>query len=85
MPATDHEKLKTLKEEIQLLSPHNALSLKTYIGEVIKTFNYQDLKLHGHLNELLLTLNTEEQPDPDNFNDIRKKLIYLIDTIVKDY
>lgn len=85
MSVSNHDKLKTLKEEIQLLSPNKSIALKEYISEVIKAFNYQDLKLHGHLNELLLTINTDEEPDVENFNDIRKKLLYLVDTIMSEY
>ena len=85
MSQTDKTALIKLKKEIQLLSPSESINLKELIGDVIKAFNYQDLKLHGHLNELLLTVNTDEEPDPENFNDIRKKLIYLIDTIMSEY
>ena len=85
MSQIDKPLLKSLKEEITELPTHQAVRLKQYINEVIKAFNYKDLKVHGHLNELLLTINTEQIPDRENFNDIRNKLIYLIDTIISDY
>lgn len=81
----DKTKLKSLKEAVIHLSAGQAIPLKQHISEVIKVFNYKDQKVHGHLNELLLTLNTDNGPDADNFNDIRKKLIYLIDTIIADH
>lgn len=81
----DKTKLISLKEAVINLLADQAILLKQHISEVIKAFNYRDLKVHGHLNELLLTLNTDSGPDADNFNDIRKKLIYLIDTIITDY
>lgn len=81
----DKVKLKSLKEEIVQLSANEAQLLKQHIANVIKAFNYNDMKVHGHLNELLLTINTDKLPETDNFSDIRKKLIYLIDTIVSEY
>ncbi|MES2568070.1 MAG: hypothetical protein V4565_14440 [Bacteroidota bacterium] len=81
----NHENLKKMKEDVLHLSPENAAVLKEYIGEVIKIFNYQDLKVHGNLNELLLTINTDNEPDPENFNDILKKFLYLIDLIITDF
>lgn len=85
MSQTDKTELKKLKEDIQTLQPNQSMVLKEYISKVIIAFNYQDLKLHGNLNELLLTINTDGESDPENFNDIQKKLIYLIDTIMSDY
>lgn len=85
MSQTDKTELEKLKAEILTLLPNQSIVLKDYISKVIIAFNYQDLKLHGHLNELLLTINTDEEPDSENFNDIRKKLTYLIDTIMREY
>jgi hypothetical protein len=85
MSQVDKPLLKNLREEITELPLHQPLRLKQHITDVIKAFNYTDIKVHGHLNELLLTINTEQLPDPENFNDIRTKLIYLIDTIISDY
>ncbi len=89
MPETDKLKLNRLKEEVTNLAPDQATQLKQLIADVITTFNYRDLKIHSHLNELLLTINTEKIidniTDKDNFNDIRKKLIYLIEKILSDF
>lgn len=85
MPESDKLKLNSLKEEVTNLAADQAPHLKQLIGAVITTFNYRDLKIHGHLNELLLTINTDKLTDKDNFNDIRKKLTYLIDTIISEY
>lgn len=81
----DKIKLESLKEAVINLSADQSILLKQHISEVIKVFNYKDLKIHSHLNELLLTINTDNGADEDNFNDIRKKLIYLIDTIISDH
>lgn len=85
MPESDKLKLNSLKEEVTNLATDQATQLKQLIASVITTFKYRDLKIHGHLNELLLTINTDKLTDKDNFNDIRKKLIYLIETIVSDF
>ena len=81
----DKLKLKIIKEEVLGLAKDQTINLKQHISETIKAFNYKDLKLHGHLNELLLTVNTDNLSENDNFFDIQKKLIYLIDTIISDY
>ena len=83
MTEPDKLKLNNLKDEVTNLTTDQSAQLKQLIGNVITIFNYRDLKIHSHLNELLLTLNTDKLTDKENFNDIRKKLIYLMDTMAE--
>lgn len=85
MSQPDKSKLNSIKDEITSLKADQAIQLKQLISDVIKTFNYKDLKIHSHLNELLLTINTDKLSETDNFTDIQKKLIYLIDKIVSGF
>ncbi|MDF2448372.1 MAG: hypothetical protein K0R26_876 [Bacteroidota bacterium] len=85
MPVSDYQMLQTIKIELQNIPENDPGMLKDYVQKVIKAFNYQDQKVHGHLNELMLTIETGSESNPENFKDIYRKLVYLVDLILKAF
>jgi hypothetical protein len=85
MPVSDYQMLQTIRIELQNIPENDPGMLKDYVQKVIVVFNYQDQKVHGHLNELMLTIETGSESNPENFKDIHRKLVYLVDLILKDF